>query len=274
MATRTASHQRTTQLIGTSIVVPGRNELPILDNSALESNNSVTVEPMLFRMSEPSTAGGQLGALFAASGIACVVLLLVHPHERTHAFSDIVEFEIRNRLLNEFVHGGAIALFLLLLAGHVALARLLSAATIPVTVAVIAFGGGCAFITASLALDGFVIPALALQYHAAQDLTLQQSIEGFVRLCGTSIRILMPMALLSFAASALAWCPPLLRAGGGSRFAGAASGAIGAIIGATVTAATPRILDHAVLGSLLLVALWHLALAVALVQRTVRLSGR
>lgn len=212
-------------------------------------------------MSDSTTARRQLSALFAVSGIALVVLLLLHPHERTPVFSDLIELEIRHRLVNEFVHGGAIALFLTLLAGHIALARLLGAATIPVAIAVTAFGGGCALITASLVLDGFVVPALAQQYHAVKDLTLQQSIEGLVRFCATSIRILMPMALLSFAVSALAWCAPLLRLGGRSRLAGAASGVTGAIVVTTISAAAPAALDHAVLGSLLLVALWHLALA-------------
>src|SRR5215472_18230688 len=105
-------------------------------------------------MSKSTAARRHLGALFAAGGIALILLLLVHPHERMHAFSHIVEFEIRKRLVNELVHGGAIAVFLLLLAGHVALARLLTTATIPVAVAITAFGGGCAFITASLVLDG------------------------------------------------------------------------------------------------------------------------
>jgi hypothetical protein len=224
-------------------------------------------------MIESTKVCRQLGALFAAGAIALVLLLLFHPHEHLHAFSDIVEFEIRRRLVNELVHGGAIAVFLLLLAGHVALARLLSTATIPVAVAVTAFGGGCALITASLVPDGLVVPALALQYHAAQDLNLQPSIEELMRFCWTSIRILMPMALLSFAVSALAWCAPLLRAGRRSRLAGAASGVTGLIIGVTIAATALSPSDHAVLGSLLLVALWHLALAVALIRGDVESSG-
>jgi hypothetical protein len=215
-------------------------------------------------MSKSPAVPWHLGALFAASAATMIVLLLVHPHERVHAFPEMVEFEIRYRLVNGLVHGGAIALFLLLLTGHVALARLINTAGLAVMFAVTAFGAGCALITASLVLDGFVTPALALQYHAAQDLTVQHSIEALVRFCGTNIRILMPMALLSFAAAALAWCVPMVRGGGRRRLAGVTSGVLGATVGVVISAAPPDMLDHAVLGSLFLVALWHLALAIAL----------
>jgi hypothetical protein len=124
-------------------------------------------------------------------------------------------------------------------------------------------------ITASLVLDGFVTPALALQYRAAQDLTVQHSTEALVRFCGTNIHILMPMALLSFAASALAWRVPMVRAGGRRRLAGVAS----AIVGVLISAAPPEMLDHAVLGSLFLVAFWHLALAIALFKSDVPVAS-
>ena len=215
-------------------------------------------------MSESCAARRRLGALFAAGGLTVMLLLLVHPHEQLHAFPDVVEFELGHRLSNALVHGGAIGLFLLLLAGHVALARFIESASLSVTLAVTAFGGGCAFMTASLLLDGFVTPALALQYRGAQDLTVQNSIEALVRFCGTNIRVLMPTALLSFAASALAWCVAMVRAGGRSRLAGAASGVIGAIVAVMMFAATPRILDHAIAASLFLIAVWHLVLAMAL----------
>jgi hypothetical protein len=224
-------------------------------------------------MSKSSVVPWHLGALFAASALIMMVLLVVHPHARVHAFPDMVEFEIRYRLVNGLVHGGAIALFLLLLAGHVALARLINTAGLAAMCAVTAFGAGCALITASLVLDGFVTPALALQYRAAQDLTVQHSAEALARFCGTNIRILMPMALLSFAASALAWCVPMVRAGGRRRLAGAASGVVGATVGVMISAAPPEMLDHAVLGSLFLVALWHLALAIALLKSDVPVAS-
>lgn len=199
-----------------------------------------------------------------------MVLLLLHPHERVHDFADMVEFEIRYRLINEVVHGGSIALFLSLLAGHLALARLINTPVQAVMFAVTAFAAGCALMTASLVLDGFVTPALAVQYRAAHDLTIQHAIEALMRFCGTNIRILMPMALLSFAASALAWCVPMVGAGGRWRLAGAASGVVGAIIGVIIFAAQPQRLDHAVVASLFLVALWHLALAVVLFRANAR----
>jgi len=168
------------------------------------------------------------------------------------------------------VHGGVIALLVLLLAGHVVLRSLLRSATVPVTVAVTAFGGGCVLMTASLVLDGFVTPAHALHYRAAQELTAQQSIEGLVGFCATGIGILMPLALLSFAVSALVWCVPLLRSHGRYRIAGAASCVIGGLIGIMMSTVAPGLLDHALLASLFLVASWHLVLAFGVLQGTYR----
>jgi hypothetical protein len=224
-------------------------------------------------MSESCAVRRALCTLFAAGGVATLALLVVHPHGRMQSFPDMVEFEIRFRLLNALVHGGAIALFLVLLAGHIALARLITAASLPVTLAVTAFGGGCAFIAAALVLDGLVTPALALQYRAAQDLALQHSIEALMRFCGINIRTLMPMALLSFAASALAWCAALVPVGGRSRFAGVVSGVVGVLVGVMISAAAPAMLEHAALAGVSLIGLWQIALALVPFDANVSLGS-
>lgn len=160
----------------------------------------------------------------------------------------------------------SVIVLLVLLAGHIALARRMNTADLLVTLAVTAFGGGCALLTASLVLDGFVTPSLALQYRAAQDPAVQHSIEGLVRFCGTSIRVLMPMGLLSFAASSLAWSVPLARAGGARRLVSAISAVLGVLMGLAMFVAPPRMFDHAVLAGLFLFVLWHVALAAGLLR--------
>lgn len=214
-------------------------------------------------MNDSSVTRRQLGILFTAAGVLMLALLCAHPHENVHTFADVVEFEISRRLVNGLVHGGMIVLLVPLLAGHIGLARLIGATQLAVTIAVTAFAGGCIFLAASLVLDGFVTPALALQYRVTQDLALQHTIEPLVHFCGTIIRILMPAALLAFAASALAWCGPLIRAGSRSRIAGAISGAIGLTVGVMMLAVAPAALSHALLGGLFLVGLWQFALATA-----------
>jgi hypothetical protein len=223
-------------------------------------------------MNAPSTMHRPLVILFAAGGAAVIVLLLLHPHPHVRTFAEAAEFEARHRLIDEIVHGGAIAALLVLLAGHIALPRTVRGADLSATLAATAFGGGCALLIASLVLDGFVSPALALQYRATPDLTAQHSIEALERFCGTCIRTLMPMALLAFAASALAWCRALLV--GSNRLAGAMSGFIGGVVLVLVSTAGPAVLSHAVLASLFLVASWQLVLAFAVSRTDAAVAGR
>ncbi len=183
-----------------------------------------------------------------------LILLLAHPHASTRTFADVVDFEIGHRLMSGIVHGGMIGLLGLIVVAHIAAARLFNGANLWVTAAVTALCGACVLMTASLVLDGFVTPALAVQFRAAQSAALRDSVESLVRFCDTSIGILMPMALLGFAVSALAWCGPLVGGGGRGRLAGILSGTIGAIVGVLI-------LDHALMGALLLIALWQWAMA-------------
>jgi hypothetical protein len=116
--------------------------------------------------------------------------------------------------------------------------------------------------TASLVLDGFVTPTLAIQFRAAKDAALQQSIQAQIQFCGTCIRTLMPMALVSFAGSALAWVGPLVRLGGRGRAIGLIGGAMGTVVAVMIATVAPEALNHVLMGGLFLVALWQLALAI------------
>ena len=204
----------------------------------------------------------QLAGLFAVGGLAMMVLLLAHPHEHARAFADVVELEIRNRVLNEFVHGGAIVVLILLLAAHIALARAVARTfNLSEIVAVTAFGAGCILMMASLVFDGFVTPMLAVTYRAAEDTSLQLAIQAQLRFCALIIRTLMPMALLAFAGSAVAWLRPLVQLGGRGRLIGWLSGVIGISIGLMISAATPETSSHIILAGLFLVSLWQFALA-------------
>ena len=234
-----------------------------MDNQPLESDFGFTGSAILAQMDRSSTNRRQLAGLFAVGALAMVVLLLSHPHEHAGTFADLVEFEVRHRVLNQFVHGGAIVVLILLLAAHVALARA-AASTFSLTevVAVTAFGAGCILMMSSLVLDGFVTTTLAVTYRAAEDTSVQLAIQAQLRFCALIIRTLMPMALLAFAGSAVAWLRPLLHYGGRGRLIGWLGGVIGVTIGLMISAATPATSNHAILVGLFLISLWQFALAV------------
>jgi hypothetical protein len=205
-------------------------------------------------------SSGPAALLFVIAGVL-LLLLFAHPHAHVRTFADVMEFEIAHRLRNQIVHGGMIVLLGFILVAHLCAARLFRRPNLLVTSAITAFGGGCALMLASLVLDGFVTPALAVQSGAAGALAAKDSIETLVRFCDTSIRVLMPMALLAFAISALAWSGPLVAHGGRPRIAGILSGLIGVTIGALIFAVPPGGFNHALMAALFLTALWQLVLA-------------
>lgn len=212
-------------------------------------------------MNNAPTSARALPVLLAAAAVLMLALLLAHPHEQAHTFAELIEFEIDHRLIDAVVHGGMIAVLVLLLAAHRGVGRLVDPGSVCVAVAVTAFATGCGLLIASLVLDGFTVPALAQQSHAAREVSVQHAIQVQIGFCGTLIGILMPLAILAFSASAVAWVGALVRLGGAARLVGWIAGAAGMITAVLIIAAMPGASPHVLMGSFLLVALWQFALA-------------
>jgi hypothetical protein len=189
-----------------------------------------------------------------------LLLLLAHPNEQAHSIQEVAELEVRLRGINAAVHGGTILVLVLLLGAHVLLVRLTDRIRLGATLAAIALGAGCVLMMLSLVLDGFVTPALAVQFLAAKSAPAQQAIQSQMQFCGTCIRALMPLALASFAVSAVLWCGPLMRLNRRGRFVGAIGAAVGLGICALIVCAPPQMFAYVLVGGLLLVALWQFAL--------------
>ena len=83
----------------------------------------------------------------------------------------------------------------------------------------------------------------------------------------------MPMALISFAGSALAWVGPLVRLGGRGSAIGLIGGAMGVVIAVMLATVAPEALNHVLMGGLFLIALWQLALAICVSGNSARMLG-
>jgi hypothetical protein len=219
-------------------------------------------------MSELAVNVRSLAATFGICAALILGLLLAHPHphEPLHTFSDIVDFEISQQTVDRIVHGGMIAILIILLAAHILLLRLMPRIDLLATLAVATFGLACALMTASLVLDGLVTPMLAVQYRAASEASLRLATQAQIAFCGACIQTLMPLALLSFAAAALAWVRPLISLGRAGLLAGIIGGVIGALV-AVMLFVTPRnAFNKALMVGLLLLALWQFVLAVSVMR--------
>jgi hypothetical protein len=242
-----------------------------MDNQRLLSSKPLAPQLTLRRMKSSSTS--RPGAVLALGGATLLLLLLAHPAGPGpgRPFSDVVDFEIRHRAMNALVHGGALAVLMLLLAAHVTALRI-NRASVAMAVAVTSFGAGCAFLAGSLLLDGLLVPLLALQFRAAPDAARQAATEAVIHACGSTIGILQRTALLSFGASALAWCASLLQAGRGT-VVGTLSGVVGVILCASMLWVPSALAGHAGMAGFLLLGAWQLALATALWRGETVLAG-
>ncbi len=208
-----------------------------------------------------------LGTALALCALATLTLLANHPNGGAHDLADFIKEEARNQFIDGLVHGGFIvtqgALFVCLLL----LSRRLGSDKVPVVIAVVAFCIGCGALVASMILDGFASPAIAVRLAGTDSADNLLMAKTLLILLGTLIRFLMPMGILLQAVAMLAWSAVIARDRGLPRAVGlfgsvAAVALIAVLLAAPVTMAT-----HVLLGGILLQATWYLALAALLLAQ-------
>ena len=175
-----------------------------------------------------------VGAVLLATAIATVALLLNHPGESATDFAGVLKEEAANQLANAAVHGGFTIVLAIQLACYAIFSGRLGWQRGPAITGLVFFLIGAALMTASLIVDGLVIPQLAARYVAAPPDRLPNARSLFL-LCSVAIQFLMPMGLFWQGAGITAWGAAAMRS---TRIGGMAGVLIGlAVIAATVGAA-------------------------------------
>lgn len=131
-------------------------------------------------------------------------------------------------------------------------------------IGLVCFCVGCGALIASMLLDGFATPAIAVRFAGTDDL---QPAKTLFVLVGTLIRFLMPMGLLFQFVAMLSWSSVIVKEPGLPR----AVGLLGLIVAFFLTVAifaTPSVMAaHVILAGVALQAIWHLAIAALLFNR-------
>ena len=119
----------------------------------------------------------------------------------------------------------------------------------------------------SMIVDGFVIPAIAVRFYATGNEDALTRVETLFILCGTLIRFLMPMGLLFQGAAMLSWSAAIVGSRGWPLVVGTfgVAGGIGLLV--AVLAPLPQMREHILLGGIVVLAVWYLALAGLLCAR-------
>ena len=205
-----------------------------------------------------------LGTALALCALATLTLLANHPSDGAHNLADFLAGEARNQFIDGLVHGGFIVTQGALSVCFLLLSRRLGSDRVPVVIAVVAFLSGCGALMASMILDGFASPAVAVRLismDSADNLLMAKTI---LILLGTLIRFLMPLGILLQSVAMFAWSSVIVRSRALPRAVGVSGLAAAVALIIAIFAAPAAMATHVLLGGIVLQATWYLALAALL----------
>jgi hypothetical protein len=205
-----------------------------------------------------------LAAAFTVCALASLTLLANHPGGNPGSFADLIKDEAAHQVIDGVVHGGFVITLVALIVCFVFLSRFLGLAKPPVVIGLVCFCVGCGALMASMVLDGFAIPAIAVRFASTDDL---QAAKTLFVLVGTLIRFLMPMGLLFQFVAMLSWSWAIVKRPGLSRAVGLLGSAVAIILIVAIFAIPAAMAAHVILGGVALQAIWYLAIAALLFNR-------
>jgi hypothetical protein len=205
-----------------------------------------------------------LAAAFTLCALSSLTLLANHPSGSPGSFADLIKDEAAHQVIDGVVHGGFVVTLVALVICFVLLSRFLGLAKTPVVIGLVCFCVGASAIIASMVLDGFATPAIAVRFVGTSDL---QPAKTLFVLLGTLIGFLMPAGLLFQSVAMFSWSSAIVRGAGLRRAVGLFGLAVAiSLIVAIIT--TPAVLaPHVILGSIVLLSIWYMAIAALLFNR-------
>jgi hypothetical protein len=205
-----------------------------------------------------------LAAAFTLCALASLTLLANHPSGATGSLAVFLQDEATHQFIDGVVHGGFIVTLEALIICFVFLSRFIGSTRAPVVIGLVSFCTGCGVLIASMILDGFATPAIAVRFSGAGDL---QPAKTLLILFGTLIGFFMPTGVLFQSVAMLSWSSVIVKRPGLWRAVGA-FGLVAAISLIVAIFAVPAVMAaHVVLGGIVLQSIWYLAIAVLLFNR-------
>jgi len=205
-----------------------------------------------------------LAAAFLVCALASLTLLANHPGGNPGGFAELIKDEAAHQVIDGVVHGGFVITLVGLTICFVLLSRLLGSARTSVVIGLVCFCVGSGALIASMVLDGFATPAIAVRFAGVDDL---QPAKALFILVGTLIRFLMPMGLLFQFVAMLSWSWAFVKRLGLSRAVGSLGLVVGISLIVAIFAIPTALAAHVILGGIALQSIWYLAIAALLFNR-------
>jgi hypothetical protein len=146
------------------------------------------------------------GTAMAAASLLSVALMMAHPTAHGHRMADFAEEVRRGAMVNTAVHGGLIALSLVLAAGFGHFASRLGLGRFGVRVARTAYAAGVAGMIVAALISGVIVPEYFARYEGrpAEELEYTRHVLGMARATNQVCSRLAVMAM-SVAAAIFGW---------------------------------------------------------------------
>jgi hypothetical protein len=206
-----------------------------------------------------------LAVAFSLCALASLTLLASHPSGSPGGFADLVRDEAAHQFIDGVVHGGFVVTLVALIICFVLMSRFLGLAKPRVVIGLVCFCVGCGALIASMLLDGFAIPAIAVRFADTDDL---QSAKTLFVLVGTLIRFLMPMGLLFQFVAMLSWSSAIVKGPGLARAVGLLGLVVAIFLMTAIVAVPSAMAAHIILAGVALQAIWYLSIAALLFSRS------
>jgi hypothetical protein len=219
-------------------------------------------------MSDEISTYGQrrgLAAAFTLCALAGLTLLANHPSGSPGSFAVLLKDEAAHRVIDGVVHGGFCITLVTLMICFVFLSRFLGSAKASVVIGLVCFCVGCSALIASMVLDGFATPAIAVRFAGADDL---QPAKTLFILFGTLIGFLMPAGILFQSVAMFSWSSAIAKGPGLRRIVGAFGLAIAICLIVAIFAVPPAMAAHVLMGGIVLQSIWYLGIAALLCNRS------
>jgi hypothetical protein len=208
-----------------------------------------------------------LAATLALCSLTTLTLLANHPAAGSHVLVDVIRAEANNRFIDGVVHGSFIATLSVLIVCFVFWSRGTGMDRLTVVVGLVSYSIGSGVFMASMLLDGFVVPALAVRFTAIGVGEHLGEANAVFILCGSVIRFLMPMGLCFQSVAIVSWSLQIVERRGWRLAVGVFGMTTGTLLIGTICLAPPRLGDHVLLGGFALISFWYFALAGGLSTR-------
>ena len=205
-----------------------------------------------------------LAVAFTVCALASLTLLANHPSGSPGSFAELIKDEAAHQVIDGVVHGGFCITLVALIICFVLLSRFLGLAKTSVVIGLVCYCAGCGALIASMVLDGFATPAIAVRFAGVDDL---QPAKPLFILVGTIIRFLMPMGLLFQFVAMLSWSWAIVKRPGFAPAVGFLGSVVAIMLIVAIFTIPAAMAPHVILGGIALQAIWYLAIAALLFNR-------